>query len=105
MAMKFTVVGHKASFYGETDSPAYIATHSTFEEAWRDALDQQYPGLEIEIRDMDGHSDFVHKLDVHGGKYRPLLRPTEQMHEMLRAQPEECLETADQAAVDAGAWG
>lgn len=102
MAMKFTVVAHKSS----NESPAYVATHSTFEEAWLDALEVlSYDHAVIEVRDMDGLGDFVYKVDMHTGEYRPLLRPTKQMHEMLRAQPEECLETADQAAVDAGARG
>lgn len=102
MAMKFTVVAHK----GNNESPAYIATHSTFEEAWLDALEVlSYDRTVIEVRDMNGLGDFVYKVDLHAAEYRPLLRPTEEMHEMLRAQPEECLETADQAAIDAGAWG
>lgn len=98
MAMKFTVVAHK----GDNESPAYVATHSTFEEAWLEALEVlDYDRVVIEVRD----GDFVYTVDMHKGEYRPLLRPTEQMHEMLRTQPEECLETADQAAIDAGAWG
>lgn len=102
MAMKFTVVAHK----GSNESPAYIATHSTFEEAWLEALEVLgYDRAVIEVRDMNGFGDLVFKVNMHAAEYRPLLRPTEQMHEMLRAQPEECLETADQAAVDAGAWG
>lgn len=90
MAMKFTVVAHK----GDNESPAYVATHSTFEEAWLDALEVLgYDRVVIEVRD----GEFVYTVDMRRGKYRPLLRPTEQMHEMLRAQPE--------AAIDAGARG
>lgn len=89
MAMKFTVVAHKSS----NESPAYVATHSTFEEAWQDAANQRYLNIVIEIR----VGDYVWELSQDKLEYRPLLRPTEQMHEMLRAQPE--------AATDAGAWG
>lgn len=88
MAMKFTVVAHK----GDNESPAYVATHSTFEEAWLDAL-EVLGYVVIEVRD----GDLVYTVNMHTAEYRPLLRPTEQMHEMLRAQPE--------AAIDAGAWG